>query len=222
MNRDGCPAGMKRGKDNKCHPFMKSEEAFIEYHKTGYIEDSAYKRTEQDMSYCTLERHPVLYKKIILGNGEVIELRKTGEKLAYVKTDANGEIVRDVQGHHLELSDAEIRAKGLKEYDTGIVAFNKQGICVGHANDEWGATGVFVLMPYQKKGLGLTLLREYRSQYPLERRLGQMTFAGEQLSRAWYRSMKKGDRYIMKPKDKVQNLFGIKRKYDTETHEFVE
>jgi len=221
MKRDGCPMRKKRGKDGKCYPFMKSEAAFIEYHKTGYIEDSAYKRTEQDMSYCSLKRHPVLYKKIML-NGEIIELRKTGEKLSYVKTDAEGEIMRDSAGTALNLSDDEIRAKGLKEHDTGIVAFNQQGVCVGHANDEFGATGVFVLKPYQKKGLGLMLLQEYRSQYPIERRLGQMTFAGEQLARSWYRSMEPGNRIILKPKDKVQNLFGIKKKYDTKTHEFIE
>lgn len=68
-----------------------------------------------------------------------------------------------------------------------IMAFNKRGDAVGYVGDEFGATGVYILKPYQRRGLGLELLTEYSEQIPKERRLGQMTPSGELLARAFYK-----------------------------------
>jgi len=176
------------------NPFMhgipvkrfKSVEDFIEYHKTGHIREGAYKQYEEDLSWIKDEEHPLLHKKIVIKNGEPLELKKSGQKLKYVKTDKSGEIVRDKEGMALYLSDEEIAKRGLLTHDPDIIAFNKKGEAVGYAGNEWGATGVYILKPYQRRGLGLELLTEYRKQIKPERRLGQMTPSGEMLARKYF------------------------------------
>jgi len=164
------------------------EAEFIDYHKTGHIREGTYEQYEKDLSWLKKSENPVLYKKVEIKGGEKLELRKSGEKLKYVKTDKSGEILRDNKGMALMQSDAEIKKKGLPTHDTCIVAFNSKGEAVGYASDEFGATGVYVLKEYQNKGLGLKLLTEYRKQVKPERRLGQMTPSGESLARKYYRT----------------------------------
>jgi len=164
------------------------EYEFIKYHKTGHIREGTYEQYEKDLSWIKKSENPVLYKTVEIKDGEKLELRKSGQKLKYVKTDGSGEIVRDKNGMALYQSDAEIKKKGLPIYDTDIVAFNKKGEAVGYAGNEFGATGVYVLKKYQNKGLGLILLSEYRNQVKPERKLGQMTPSGERLARKYYRT----------------------------------
>jgi len=184
--RDGLQGCLKEAK-NQEEIAVCNEESFIQYHKTGYIKEGTYEQFETDLSWLKISESPVLHKTVMI-DSEELELRKSGEKLKYVKTDKSGEIVRDEEGMALYLSDAEIKQKGLATHDTCIVAFNKKGESVGYASDEFGATGVYILKPYQRKGLGLTLLTEYRKQVKPTRRLGQMTPSGEMLSRKYFRS----------------------------------
>lgn len=184
--RDGLQGCLKEAK-NKDEITVCNEEAFIDYHKTGHIREGTYEQYEKDLSWLKISESPILYKTVTF-NSEELELRKSGEKLKYVKTDKSGEIVRDKKGAALYLSDAEMKQKELPTHDTCIVAFNEKGEAVGYASDEFGATGVYVLTEYQRKGLGLELLTEYRKQVKPERRLGQMTPSGEQLVRKYYRT----------------------------------
>lgn len=185
--KDGLQACLKEAK-TKGEMAICNEEVFIEYHKTGYIQEGTYDQYEKDLPWIKKNEHPILYKTITV-NDEELELRKSGEKLQYVKTDKSGEILRDKKGMALYLSDAEMEKKELPTHDTCIVAFNKKGEAVGYASDEFGATGVYVLKAYQHKGVGLELLTEYRKQFKPERRLGQMTPSGEQLARKYFRTM---------------------------------
>lgn len=164
------------------------EAEFINYHKTREIREGTYEQYEKDLSWIKKKDNPILYKNIEIKDGEKLELRKSGQKLKYVKTDKSGEIVRDKEGMALYQSDAEIKNKGLPTHDTDVTAFNKKGEAVGYAGDEFGASGVYVLKKYQNKGLGLILLSEYRKQVKPERRLGQMTPSGELLARKYYRT----------------------------------
>jgi hypothetical protein len=60
---------------------------------------------------------------------------------------------------------------------------------VAQASDEWGADLVSVREDYQKKGLGLQLLTEFRRQFPKVRQMGQMSGAGRELAKSYYRSL---------------------------------
>ena len=162
------------------------EDAYIEYHKTGSILESAYADTTKDMAWLKKEEHPLVRKKI-WSNGEGIELRQSGEKLQYVKTDSGGEIVRDKRGEASYLSEVEMKQRNLPLHDTSVVAFNEKGEAVGYSSNEWGADGVWVLDEYQHKGIGLELLSELRKQFKEERKMGQMTPSGEKLARKYYR-----------------------------------
>ena len=168
-----------------------NENEFVNYHFTGYIPQEYYKEYEKSLDWLgDISRYPILYKTITLKDGEKIELRKTGDELKYVKEDKEGNILRDKSGKALLMSKKEIMEKGLPLYDVGIVAFNKEGKPIGLASNEWGATGIWVTKPYQKRGLGTELLHEYRMQLPPRMRkmkFGQMTSAGINLTKAYYR-----------------------------------
>lgn len=116
----------------------------------------------------------------------VITFRQTGEKLQYVAHDEKGDILRDGKGEAVMMSDEEIRQKGLPEKDTTVYAFDGPH-CVGYASNEFGAVGIFVEKNYQRQGIGKELLRLYMKQWKKQPRIGQMTQAGENLVRSYYR-----------------------------------
>jgi len=115
----------------------------------------------------------------------IITFRQTGERNRYCKHNSEGNIERDEAGLAVMMSEAEIERSGLPVFDTTIKAFDGPN-AVGYACDEFGATGVYVERNYQRQGIGTELLRRFRSQFAYDRQLGQMTHAGEQLSRAYY------------------------------------
>ena len=131
FQREGIQACLNKA--NSQEEIRTCEDAFIDYHKTGHISEDAY--TTNDMSWIKREEHPIFRKKIQL-NGEEIELRKSGEKLQYVKTDPKGEIVRDNEGNALYLSDEEMNQRNLPLYDTTITAF-KNDDAIGYSSNEW-------------------------------------------------------------------------------------
>jgi hypothetical protein len=77
-------------KRKKKKPREITEEEYIAYHRTGYIDPDLYKETERSMNWLKVEEYPILFKLIII-KGEPIELRKSGEKLQYVRTDKEDE-----------------------------------------------------------------------------------------------------------------------------------
>lgn len=176
-------------------PWMASEEDFMDYHKTGHIPSSAYEKYKkpEGLSWLKKANYPVLYATKQFKD-KTIEIRQSGEKNKYVKhtePDADGftDILRDSQGMAIMMSDEEIEQKGYNLYETSMVAFDGD-IAVGLASDEWGADGIWVTQPYQRLGIGLYLLTEFRKQFNSSRKLGQMTQEGQELSKAYYRSLR--------------------------------
>jgi GNAT superfamily N-acetyltransferase len=116
----------------------------------------------------------------------VIEFRQTGQRCRYCKRDENGEYLRDERGHIVDMSEEEVIAAQLPVYDTTVTAFDGPNP-VGMACDEFGATGVYVSDAYQRHGIGTELLRLYRNQFKKDKQIGQMTHAGERLTRSYFR-----------------------------------
>lgn len=175
--------------------FMRSEKSFMDYHCTGYIDSATYDQygTKEGLRWLKKSNHPVLYKWIKLRTGETIELRKTGKKLQYCRLDDDGNIVRDEDWNPKYMTDREIKASGLPTHGTSIVAFDLNGDAVGWVSDEWGADGVFVIRDFQRKGLGVILLYEFRKQFKPTRKIGQMTAGGYAMARSYYRFLKSMD-----------------------------
>jgi hypothetical protein len=170
-------------------PLQMTEDEFVDYHKTGWISSDAYEqyRTIEGLSWIKKEKSPILYSVKQFGD-KTIEFRKTGEKLFYCKTDEDGDIVRDKDGQVVYLTDEEMIAKGLPMQDTTITAFDGD-VAIGWVSNEFGTDGVWVVDDYQFMGIGLYLLKEFRKQFRPERRIGQMTDAGENMTRAYYRDL---------------------------------
>lgn len=166
-----------------------SEDDFVQYHRTGFIPSSAYQKykTKEGMDWLTKAKHPELYSTKQFGD-KTIEFRKSGEKLKYVKWIGD-DIARDSSGQPVYLSDEEMIAKGYPLTDTSIVAFDGDE-AIGWASNEFGADGVWVVDEYQGLGIGTYLLSEFRKQFPEGRKIGQMTNAGEKMTRSYYRSLK--------------------------------
>ena len=168
-----------------------TEEQFMEHHRTGYIPSYAYERYSTSEGIAWLgdhEEYPHILKTLKI-DGEDIEIRIKLEENRYVKKDADENIVRDEHGMAILMTDAEVKEKGYPQYDPTIVAFNEAGDPVGFASNEWGASGVWVISKYQKKGIGLELLKAIRKYFKEERRMGQMTETGERLARTYYRRL---------------------------------
>lgn len=74
---------------------------------------------------------------------------------------------------------------------TKIVAFdgeNAVGIAAEHHLQEGqSGDGIWVSNDYRRLGIGLELLSLFRSQFPSDRRIGEMSPSGEVLSRAYHR-----------------------------------
>lgn len=163
---------------------LEKEKEFLSFHKTGTIRDDHYSDIEiRD----NLDRYPILLKQFEDKSGEIIELRQTGQKNKYVKKDDSDEILRDSNGNCLYLSEDEMNKKGLALFDTTIGAFNSKGQRIGYASDEFGADGVMVNSAYQKRGIGLELLIEFRKQFSDDRKMGQMTSLGVKLAKSYFK-----------------------------------
>ena len=168
-----------------------SEEDFIEYHRTGHISSDAYSDYEKTggLSWMgEVSEHPVLVGTIKTDMG-IVEVRKSGERNQYVKTDEEGDIVRNDDYSPVYLSDDEMSKLGLASHDTSLVGFNDEGRPVALVSDEFGSDGVWVEGDYQGLGLGTAMLHEFRKEFKPGRKIGQMTSAGDSMSRKLYRRM---------------------------------
>jgi GNAT superfamily N-acetyltransferase len=176
-------------------PYSVLPNNFMDYHNTGGISENAYKCYSDKKGISWLggvDKYPILLKRKEYG-GEVIEFRQTGKKNQYTQEDPkdpNGwDLLRDNEGNLICMTEEQIKQKGLPLYDTSITAFNSQGEPIGWASDEFGADGVWVVDEYQKRGIGRDLLYELRKQFKPDRRIGQMTGAGKNLTRSYHKKL---------------------------------
>jgi len=177
---------IQKGEAYKVNPHL-----FMEYHKTGNIPHGAYDKykTKEGISWLgTPDKYPILYKKKEY-DGEIIEFRKSGKKLNYVKHGEDGEILRDNNGMALYMNDEEMKEKEVNKYDTSIVAFNSQKEPIGNVSNEFGSDGVWVVKEYQGKGIGTDLLYEFRKQFKPKRKIGQMTDSGKNMTRSYHKKL---------------------------------
>lgn len=163
------------------------EDAFVDYHKTGHIEPHVYRDmwNEPHIVNDLESEYPVLLATKQFGPHQV-QFRQNGQPLKYVQHDADDNIVRDAEGLATYMPFDAMVAKGLPTHDTGIAAIVGNRV-VGYAADEWGADGVWVDPEFQRLGIGTELIHRFRQQFQKDRRLGQMTFAGEMLARSYFR-----------------------------------
>ncbi len=172
-----------------------SEDDFIAHHRTGGISSSAYSRYEKEGGLSWLgnkSKYPIflLAKKY---GPYIVEFRMDGEKLQYTATDDQGNVLYGSDGLALSMTDDEIKKQGLSTHNETIVAFvNEKPI--GLASNEFGTIGVWVEGPYQKFGIGSDLMVMFMKQNSKflsgNSKIGQMTSAGENMSRAAYRKLK--------------------------------
>jgi len=183
-------------KERAKSPEQLDQDAFLRHHYTGHIGSSAYSQYEKEGGLSWLGKkstYPVLFHKGKYGQFDV-EFRQTGYISEYVKTDANGDIVRYADGKVQMMTPEEIKAGGLAEYDETIVAFVGDKP-IGFASNEFGAVGVWVEGPYQKVGIGTDLLDMHIQLRPQvaagKSKIGQATNAGISLMKAYHRKMSK-------------------------------
>jgi 8-oxo-dGTP pyrophosphatase MutT (NUDIX family)/GNAT superfamily N-acetyltransferase len=199
------------------------EDDFLDLHRTGHIPTSSYERMDDPRAWQpenlapeyqgdnykdphTRSTYPTLRGHIATRDGRELDVLSRDEKLRYVKTDAENDIVRDEKGEAVYLSEDEIKAKGLPITDTTMVVFDGEQE-VATASDEWGTDGIWVNPDYRRQGIGVQLLRMFRKQFPYPRwKVGQMTIAGEELTRAYYRKYKDEPRQGLSQSRKAEAL----------------
>ena len=165
-----------------------TQEQFMDHHRSGYIPEHAYEKymTREGISWIRpKEEMPILHSKLNI-DGKEIEFKQSGKKNRYVKTDDNGEIVRDASGLATYLSDEETLASGLSLYENGITAYDDQGP-IGWVANSFGVPEVIVIREYHGKGIGTYLLSSWMKQRPEKQKIGQMTPSGERMSIAYHR-----------------------------------
>lgn len=180
----------KIAQDKPKNPSDMTEQEFMDYHRTGFIPESAYEKykTVDGLSWITKAKNPVLHSVKEFG-GKTIEFRMSGEKLQYAKwRDDGDDLVRDEKGLAVYMSEEEMKMRNLPLVDTSITAFDGD-TAIGWASNEFGADGVWVVDAYQRMGIGTYLLTEFRKQFPEKRKIGQMTNAGYNMTRAYYRKL---------------------------------
>lgn len=168
-------------------PWHMTPEEFIDYHKTGSISPDAY-RHGVGIEDHDIKDHPELVHTFQDRTGRTVELRQTGRPVQYVDHDEHGDILRDEKGLARYMPPEAVKAQGLPTHDTTVTAF-ADGKPLGYASNEWGADGVFVHPEEHGRGIGTTLLHHFRRQFPIERKIGQMTPAGEAMARAYHRGL---------------------------------
>lgn len=174
-----------------------NEDDFINHHKTGDIPMGAYKRYESDGGLAWVgnkAKYPQLITTKSYGP-YTVEFRQSGNKLQYVDSDEQGRIIRGEDGLSKDMSDERIKQLGLPVFDQTIIAFVDDKP-VGMASNEWGSIGVWVEKAYQKLGIGSDLLVMFMKNdsnfLSGKGQIGQMTWAGEQMSRSAFRKLKGG------------------------------
>ena len=167
---------------------------FLKHHYTGHIGSDSYRGYQKEGGLSWLgekSKYPVLLDKKTMGEFDV-EFRQTGDRQLYNKIDINGDIVRGTDGMAIMMSPEEIKQAGYPEFDTMVVAFVDDKP-IGFASNEFGAVGVWVEGPYQKRGIGTELLEKHIDQRPSVKsgksKIGQMTHSGTLMTRSYFRKM---------------------------------
>jgi len=172
------------------NPWQETQNEFINRHYTGRIREGAYEQYETREGISWLgdkSKYPVLHSKKQFGD-KVIEFRQSGKKNKYVQTDEEDEIIRDSSGLATYMTDDQIKEKGYSPYETTIVAFDEQGP-IGWVENSFGVPGVFIIKEMQGRGIGTYLLSEWMKLRSSKQRLGQMTNAGENMSRSYHKQL---------------------------------
>lgn len=175
-------------------PWQMTVDEFVKHHFTGWIASHVYDQYETLEGVSWLgdrNRSPVLIDTQEFG-GSTIEFRQHGTKNKYFWwDDEKFQHKRDKMGNVIYRTDEEIEEAGLPMYDTTVIAMDGDQP-VGWASDEFGATGVWVVEPYQRLGIGTHLLRLFNQQFKDQsRKMGQMTNAGIELTRSYHRALVK-------------------------------
>lgn len=168
-----------------------TEDEFLKHHYTGFIPSNAYDRyqTSEGLNFIRKSQYPNVYDTKNIG-GKQIEFRMKTEILRFVKKDEQGDIVYDENGSAVILTKNEQIELGYPTESHEIAAFiDEQPI--GFASNEFGSTGVWVIKEMQNKGIGTKLLYDFRkfNPYMQSKKLGQMTNAGYNLARKYYRKL---------------------------------
>jgi GNAT superfamily N-acetyltransferase len=191
-----------------------SEDEFIQHHRTGYIAPSAYERYEADGGLSWLGGPKVEPITELPSNYTLMSDRgtyyisddgPTARNLlnrAYdTPEDATAAMLKrlnDERGVGRAKDEIypevveKITGRDGKEFDVrrsedGMIAFDGDKP-VGFSSNEFGTAGVWVEGPYQGQGIGSELLARFMREHP-NMRIGQMTPAGENMSRAAYRKL---------------------------------
>ena len=99
---------------------------------------------------------------------DTISFYQSTERQKFVKTDAEGQIVRDPEtGNALYMSDEEVLERDLPLFKPGVEAYDGD-TPIGFVADEWGATMVTVAEEHQKKGIGTFLSKLWRKARPFK------------------------------------------------------
>ena len=104
------------------------------------------------------KRHGSIYIKYYVNKGIGFKDNK------YVSHDKDGNIIRDDNGRVVYMTDDEIEKAGFT-FDRQIIAVHDNKI-IGTAQDEWGATLVYVVKELMGIGVGEELINYYLSYYP--------------------------------------------------------
>lgn len=174
----------------KGEPWRVRVSAFVAFHKTGTIADSAYEdiwKVDRKDAERKTEQPKLL--GTIQAAGKAIEIRQTGEQAKYVRIDKEGEIVRDEAGNAEYFTDAEMISKGYPVEDSTVYAWDSKKL-VGWAGPSFGAVEIFVHPDYQKQGIGTELLYRHMAQYTnAKKRIGQATTTGTALIRSYHKRL---------------------------------
>lgn len=106
-------------------------------------------------------KHGSEYIKYYVDNGE------KNKDASYIKTDDDGEVVRDKDGMAVSMTEEEIVKSGYRnKYDRNVIAVNNNQQIVGSAQNEWGCVLIYVVEEYKGVGVGKELANFYRKYYP--------------------------------------------------------
>lgn len=179
--------------DASIKPWELTAKEFLDTYITGFIASSAYRdyATTDGISWLgSKERYPLKTRDLVI-DGEALEFRKNRNLLQYCKLDANNDILRDESGKAVMESAEGIIERKLPIYDAIIVVFNASGLPIAFASDEFGCDGIWVVEDYQRKGIGVKLLTDFRAQFETRGAIGQATNAGINMAAAYHRELVK-------------------------------
>ncbi len=194
---------IQKGEGYKVNPHL-----FMDYHNTGNISEGAYSdyKTVEGLSWLgSPNKYPIFISQKQIKN-ELVDFRKEDEKLRYTQKDPKDptgwDHLRDKNNDLIYMTEEQMKEQNLPLTETTIVAFNEKDQPIGFVSNEFGADGVWVVDDYQKQGIGVELLYEFRKQFKHGRKIGQMTGSGREMTRSYHKrlvqeALKKGKKVPM-------------------------